>query len=133
MQLTTNFHLKEFLLAGSVQPDKDVLANIKLIANRLQAIRDDLNAHFGFKIGIKITSGYRTKEWELKRGRSGNSQHTKGWAVDIVPVCPTSKMEEVKNYIYEKYHKEWSGGFAISYKPFFFHFDCRNIRARWVY
>lgn len=34
-------------------------------------------------IPIVINCAYRSKEWDLKKGRSGNSAHTKGKAVDI--------------------------------------------------
>lgn len=34
-------------------------------------------------IPIVINCAYRSREWDLKKGRSGNSAHTKGKAVDI--------------------------------------------------
>lgn len=34
-------------------------------------------------IPLVINCAYRSKEWDLKKGRSGNSAHTKGKAVDI--------------------------------------------------
>jgi zinc D-Ala-D-Ala carboxypeptidase len=34
-------------------------------------------------IPFNISSGYRTKAWELKQGRSGKSAHTLGMAVDV--------------------------------------------------
>lgn len=34
-------------------------------------------------IPLVITSAYRSKEWDLSKGRSGNGAHTKGVAVDI--------------------------------------------------
>ena len=34
-------------------------------------------------IPLVINSAYRSKEWDLSKGRSGNGAHTKGLAVDI--------------------------------------------------
>ncbi len=34
-------------------------------------------------IPFVLNSAYRTKQWELKKGRTGTSSHTKGKAVDI--------------------------------------------------
>ena len=34
-------------------------------------------------IPLVLNCAYRSKEWDLKKGRSGNSAHTKGKAVDI--------------------------------------------------
>ena len=45
---------------------------------------DDLRAYMGKP--VLVTSAYRTKEWELSKGRSGTSSHCKGLAVDIA--CP---------------------------------------------
>ena len=39
-------------------------------------------------IPLVLNSAYRTKEYELKQGRSGSSAHTRGLAVDIR--CNTS-------------------------------------------
>lgn len=52
----------------------------------------DMNSHFinlldniRERAGIPfiLTCAYRSREWDLKKGRSGNSAHTKGLAVDI--------------------------------------------------
>ena len=34
-------------------------------------------------IPLVINCAYRSKEWDISKGRSGNSAHTKGLAVDI--------------------------------------------------
>ena len=34
-------------------------------------------------IPFKINCAYRTKDWDISKGRSGNSAHTEGKAVDI--------------------------------------------------
>ena len=35
-------------------------------------------------IPLKLSCAYRSKEWDQSKGRSGNSAHTRGKAVDIV-------------------------------------------------
>ena len=42
---------------------------------------DELREQAG--IPLILNCAYRSKEWDLKKGRSGNSSHTKGKAVDI--------------------------------------------------
>lgn len=39
-------------------------------------------------IPIVLNCAYRSKSWDIKKGRSGNSSHTRGLAVDIR--CTTS-------------------------------------------
>jgi hypothetical protein len=41
-----------------------------------QIVRD----YFG--VPIKLTASYRTKEWDISKGRSGNGQHPKRTAID---------------------------------------------------
>jgi uncharacterized protein YcbK (DUF882 family) len=43
----------------------------------LDAIREDCG------IPLVINCAYRSKEWDKKKGRSGNSAHTTGKAVDV--------------------------------------------------
>lgn len=43
-------------------------------------------------IPFVLSSAYRSKSWELSHGRSGNSAHTTGHAVDIV--CKDSSTRE---------------------------------------
>lgn len=46
--------------------------------NRLDSVREAAG------IPLKLSSAYRSKEYEKKKKRSGNSAHTRGLAVDIV-------------------------------------------------
>ena len=50
--------------------------------NRLDTVRDVAG------IPLVINCAYRSKQYDLSKGRSGNSAHTKGLAVDIR--CTTS-------------------------------------------
>lgn len=103
-QLTPNFWLSEFLFSDfySERAQERVLEafysnelvfmrNVKELARNLQALRDYLGC------AVSINIGYRPKWWELKQGRSGNSQHTQAWAADIV--SEDHKPEEVADAI----------------------------------
>ena len=65
--------------------------------NEFLNLLDKLREKCGFP--IIISCAYRSKEWDLKKGRSGNSAHTKGKAVDII--CKNSSIAYaiVKNAI----------------------------------
>lgn len=45
---------------------------------------------------LTITSAYRTREWELSKGRSGNGAHTRGLAVDFACTTGTLRAKIVK-------------------------------------
>ena len=47
-------------------------------------------------IPLVLTCAYRSKEWDLKKGRSGNSAHTKGKAVDIRCYSSTNYYKIIK-------------------------------------
>lgn len=42
---------------------------------------DALRVYCGF--ALRITSAYRSKDWDLAKGRTGKGAHTQGLAVDI--------------------------------------------------
>lgn len=46
-----------------------------------------------------INCAYRSREWDLKKGRSGNSAHTRGLAVDIRCLSSATRYTIVKNAI----------------------------------
>lgn len=56
---------------------------------------DELRNKCGFP--LVISCAYRSKEWDLKKGRSGNSAHTKGKAVDIIYNSSSTAYAIVKN------------------------------------
>ena len=154
-RLTKNFMLYEFLEAQL--PFEAISLNWKyiqegdifgweLLALEFQKLRGLINENFksdiGFDdIGIRVTSGYRCKEWELLRGRSGDSQHTK-CAGDIQPTnCSRELAVKILHWIYSKYNEFWLGGLAIKNPSKegnalligFVHLDTRGNRARWSY
>lgn len=48
------------------------------LMERLDALREKCG------MPLIINCAYRSREWDLKKGRSGNSAHTRGMAVDIL-------------------------------------------------
>jgi len=149
MQLTKNFHLDEFLngtaLPGEAQamnqePTMEQLLSIGQISFAMQVVRNEVQKQFGSRFkGFVVTAGLRDLEWELKQGRSGRSQHVKGWAVDVQPICSYDDYLEIFYWIFNKYKDNWKGGLAQK-KPIlskgkkgFIHFDLRHSIARWEY
>lgn len=51
------------------------------MAQDTMTLLDQMRALCGFP--LVLTSAFRTKEWDKQKGRSGNSAHTRGKAVDI--------------------------------------------------
>ncbi len=117
MQLTPDFSLDEFL-PPKVSPEKvpkEVLENLRLLAQRLQAVRDIILKP------IHITSGYRTPEHNQKVGGSVTSLHLKGLAADIV--VDGMSPNELQEFLFH-----WSGGMG-SYATFT-HLDI-GPKRRW--
>jgi hypothetical protein len=54
MKLTSNFSKSEFDSKDGAEMPDDVLANVKIVAEQLQILRDFLN------VSIKINSAYRS-------------------------------------------------------------------------
>lgn len=151
-QLTKNFTLFEFI--NSKMPSKAIIMNyatldkmqesekniifenIKAVALTLQKIRDKYN------LPIIITSGYRCEDWEKYRGRSGDSQHTRGLAVDFYVMSENRNL--IMNDIMKDY-KNFMGGLATKKNGddfIFIHIDLRTpstehihrgYGARWTY
>ena len=151
-KLTKNFSLYEYM-EGQAMPNEaiklawqnftpEIEEKIKLFMPVVQEIRDWVNVEFrnenqGKEIGLVITSGFRSKEWEIKQGRSGKSQHTI-CACDIKAVnCPPLLALDIHKAIYSRWDKVWNGGLAIKYGNInatgFIHIDPRKERKRWVY
>lgn len=158
-KLTDNFWLYEFIEANL--PPEGIKMNWDNIdqfsekealkmAEFLQKIRELINIVFRDKngnqeIGIRITSGWRCKEWELFRNRSGKSQHVI-CAADIQPTnCSNELAVEIIKYLYHVFSPRETGhkgGFAIKEPTYkdgqivavgFAHFDLRKSVARWEY
>lgn len=76
-------------------PDKESLANMELVANRVfQPVRDY------YDTPIAVTSFFRSKELNSKLGGSSTSQHCTGEAIDIdADVFGNVTNSDVFNYI----------------------------------
>lgn len=85
MNLSNNFKLSEFTKSRDAlkykidnTPNEKEIESLKyLCENILEPIRK----HFG--VPIIISSGFRSKELNIKTGGSKNSHHVRGMAVDI--------------------------------------------------
>ena len=77
MKLTKNFNKSEFDCKCGCEMPKDILTNIKIVAEQLQRIRDKLGKP------IKINSAYRCEKHNEIIGGAKNSQHKQGLAADI--------------------------------------------------
>lgn len=77
MQLTKNFHLKEFKCKCGCNNHLKYLENIKELANNLQIIRDKVNS------AIIINSGFRCINHNRSIGGAKHSLHLLGKAVDF--------------------------------------------------
>jgi len=155
-KLTKNFSLYEFI-EGQLPPqaielnwrhlNEMDLAKIEQAAQHAQTIRDLINQEFKSdlshkEIGLRITSGFRCRAWELAQGRSGNSQHTIA-AYDCQPTnCSNEQAVGILAWLHNRFKRTYVGGLAIK-KPTvekgkytkvgFIHFDFRGHVARWEY
>ena len=94
-QLTANFKLKEFLrnkwfnkkdeeIADKLyEEDATIRHNIKVLAIQLQILRDYCSEKYGKDVSININIALRPIPYEIRKGRTGTSTHTKGLASDI--------------------------------------------------
>lgn len=123
MQLTKNFNLKEFQCKSGAEMPKDVLENIKILAENMQVLRDHIDRP------IKITSGYRSPDHNKKIGGAKASKHVLGMACDfkIEGLTPATIIKDIEVLIMCEKMKE--GGIGIY--PTWVHYDIRGIKARW--
>jgi len=119
IELTPNFHLKEFLCPGAEKViTPSVIENLRSLAQKLEDVRKRL----GNK-PIAITSGYRTPAHNRAVGGASRSQHLFGTAADIVVSGMTAK--EVQAAL-----KDWPGGMGLANG--FTHLDMA-MKRRWTY
>ena len=123
MKLTKNFSKYEFDSKDGSEMPIEVIENIKILAENLQALRNEL------KQPIKINSGYRSPEHNAKIGGVKNSQHVKGKASDIFVngMTPKEVAEQIELLI-EK-GEMMQGGIGVY--DSFVHYDIRGKKARW--
>ena len=123
MKLSENFSLDEFKSKDGSAFPSEVVQNLGILANQLQALRDHLGKP------ITITSGYRSKEHNKKIGGALDSFHVRGMAADIqiAGMKPKEVAEEIEKLIKEG--KMMEGGIGI-YNSWI-HYDFRGKRIRW--
>jgi uncharacterized protein YcbK (DUF882 family) len=123
MQLTNNFNKIEFESGDGQSMPASVLANIKVLAENLQKVRDFLNEP------MHINSGYRSDVHNAAVGGVRNSQHLLGTAADITMKNFTAKDLAL---IFERMTASGEilqGGLGL-YNGFI-HYDIRGTKARW--
>jgi uncharacterized protein YcbK (DUF882 family) len=123
MQLTKNFHLSEFACRDGTPVPKELMPNVKLLADNLQVLRDDI------KEPLHLNSGYRTPQYNKKIGGAKNSQHPKAKAADLTAKSFTPKQLAARIEKLIAAGKMKQGGIGIY--PGFVHYDVRGIKARW--
>jgi len=124
-QLTDNFNLNEFSSKDGSETPKEMLNNIKTLAQNLQALRNVI------KRPITITSGYRSPEHNAKVGGKTNSQHILGNAADIQVegMSPKQVHATIEKLIADG--KMSQGGLGLYTSLGFVHYDTRGKMARW--
>ena len=111
-----------FTQAIQAELNDDITKNLYQVARVLEIIR----AYLGEP--VFVTCGFRPKAWEFYRGRSGNSKHTTGEAVDITFTKASLQ------YVYEWINTNLrTGGRGINHSAQFIHYDIRNNFAEWNY
>jgi len=123
MKLSTNFNLDEFASADGTAPSGEVLKNLTELAKNLEVLRK----HIGQP--IRVTSGFRSKEYNRKVKGATNSFHVLGMAADIqvAKMSPEQVAKAIELLIAEGKMKE--GGLGI-YRTWV-HYDVRGTKARW--
>ena len=123
MKLTENFSLEEFKSKDGSAFPAEVVQNLGVLAEQLQALRDEI------KKPITVLSGYRSPAHNLKVGGAKESFHVKGMAGDlqVAGIKPSELAEVIDKLIKEGKMKQ--GGMGIY--PSFVHYDFRGKRIRW--
>lgn len=125
MRITENFSMYEFACKDGSPTPKYIQHRLVKLAIQLQVLRDYLQEP------IKINSGYRTPEYNKRIGGVPNSQHTQGFAADIV--CKNKSPREVYDAIEYLINKGemLQGGLGL-YKGFV-HYDIgmQGRKRRW--
>jgi uncharacterized protein YcbK (DUF882 family) len=124
MQLTTHFHLDEFACRDGTPVPCELVENVRLLAENLEVLRAALGG-----APIRITSGYRTPDYNRRVGGVKKSQHLIGKAADIVVanVDPPFVYRQAQRLI--KAGEMMKGGLGL-YRTFV-HVDIRGRNARW--
>ena len=115
--LSANFTVGEF----ACRDGSDVVFVSPKLVMVLQCIRSYFNAQ------VKITSGYRTPQYNKLVGGATNSQHCYGMAADII--VEGISVQDVASFA-RKIMPDW-GGVGLYIAQGFTHIDVREMRADW--
>ena len=138
-QLTKNFTLEDFvgakgnehcIMMAQNRLTPEIVENIQRIAKKLQEVQD--YANLITPCYIIVTSGFRPKEWEKLKGRSGTSQHTKGHAADFRIIPQNKSVAESFNEKIYKWLLDTHDGGVSRKKGSFIHVDFGKKRT-WTY
>lgn len=121
MQVSKNFHLREFSCNDGTGVPYDLIPNVRELASRLQVIRDFLG------VPIFISSGYRTLNYNQRVGGAKKSQHLTASAADIYSHSLSST--EIFKAVLELEKKNMLKVGGLSLYPTFVHFDIRSERV----
>lgn len=122
-QLSKNFTLREFASKCGRPTPESVMPNLRLLAENLQVLRDDLGR------AIRITSGYRSPEHNRAVGGASASQHPLGRGADFTVdgMTPAQVAARIEQLIAEGRMRQ--GG--LKAYAGWVHYDVRGTRARW--
>lgn len=118
IKLSRNFHLSEYECKDPAEYENNnwVIVDLDHV-EKLQKLRERIGKP------IKITSAYRTPEWNAKVGGSTKSRHKEGDATDIqVPGMDPAEVADIA---------EEMGFDGIGRYNSFTHLDSRGYKARW--
>ena len=103
---------------NNVPNEEYIWANIEnLAANVLQPIRNKFGR-------IRILSGYRSPDVNIKIGGSKTSNHCRGEAADIEPIEKGVSLLDIMNFIHDNLEWRWM---IAEYMPWgWIHIDYRN-------
>ena len=123
MKLTNNFLISEFNCKDGTPVPSCLMANVQLLSENLQVLRDCLEAP------IHINSAYRHSKYNKSVGGSSKSQHLLGKAADIRVDSYSSVQvyDTIEMLIKEGSMKD--GGIGLY--DTFVHYDVRDKSARW--
>jgi len=130
MKLTKNFDSKEFDCKDGTPVPKELIPNVKELAENLQVLRNVADAP------VKITgSGYRTPSHNKKVKGAPKSLHLQAKAgdINIDGYTPNETASLIEKLISDGQMKQ--GGIGIyppnSKRKGFVHYDTRGTKARW--
>lgn len=96
------------------------------VSPELLTILDHVRESVGFP--IVLTSAFRSKEYELSKGRLGTSSHCKGYAVDIRCSTSTERLALVSTFLLHGVHRIGIGNTFIHVD-----IDPDKTSAIWLY